>query len=85
TFLIDYFAFQPNIYSKSVKAHPLEIFIVILAGGSIAGLTGMLIAIPSYTVIRVFASEFLYNFKIVRKLTVQFRNRERNSQKKINS
>jgi len=37
----------------------------------------MLIAIPVYTVLRVFAGEFLFNFKIVRKLTVQFRQRDK--------
>lgn len=69
THLIDVFVFQPLIYSNSVKAHPLEIFLVILLAGNIAGITGMLVAIPAYTVIRVFAKEFLSNFKVVQKLT----------------
>ncbi|MCK9629143.1 MAG: AI-2E family transporter [Bacteroidales bacterium] len=69
THLIDVFVFQPFIYSNSVKAHPLEIFIVILIAGSIAGIIGMLVAIPAYTVIRVFAREFLSHFKLVQKLT----------------
>ncbi len=72
THIIDVFVFQPNIYSKSVKAHPLEIFIVIIIAGSIAGIVGMLVAIPAYTVIRVFAREFLSKFKVVKKLTVNF-------------
>lgn len=69
THLIDVFIFQPYIYSNSVKAHPLEIFIVILLAGHIGGIIGMLVAIPAYTVIRVFAKEFLSNFKVVQKLT----------------
>lgn len=69
THMIDLFIFQPNIYSKSVKAHPLEIFLVILIAGSIAGIMGMLVAIPAYTVIRVFAREFFSKFKFVKKLT----------------
>lgn len=69
THLIDVFIFQPFIYSNSVKAHPLEIFIVILIAGNVWGIWGMLIAIPTYTVIRVFAKEFLSNFKVVQKLT----------------
>ncbi|MDD3639958.1 MAG: AI-2E family transporter [Bacteroidales bacterium] len=77
TYIIDLLAFHPYIYAKSVKAHPLEIFLVILAGAGIGGITGMLIAIPAYTVLRVFAGEFLYNFKIVRKLTIQFRQRDK--------
>lgn len=66
---IDNFVLQPYIYSSSVKAHPLEIFIVILMAGYIAGVLGMLLAIPAYTVLRVFAKEFLNNFRVVQKLT----------------
>lgn len=69
THLIDVFVFQPFIYSNSVKAHPLEIFLVILLAGNMAGIVGMLVAIPAYTVLRVFAKEFLSNFKVVQKLT----------------
>ena len=69
THIIDLLIFQPYIYSNSVKAHPLEIFMVILVAGSIGGVVGMLVAIPAYTVIRVFAREFFYNFKVVQKLT----------------
>ena len=50
-------------------AHPLEIFLVILIAGSLAGILGMLLAIPSYTVLRVFAKEFFSQFRLVRKLT----------------
>lgn len=69
THLIDVFIFQPYIYSNSVKAHPLEIFLVILIAGNVAGIVGMLVAIPTYTVLRVFAKEFFSNFKIVQMLT----------------
>ena len=69
THMIDVFLFQPYIYSNSVQAHPLEIFIVILIASSIGGIIGMLVAIPAYTVIRVFAREFFSNFKLVQKLT----------------
>lgn len=67
--LIDNILFQPLILSSSVRAHPLEIFLVILIAGHLAGITGMLVAIPGYTVIRVFAKQFLNNFKVVKKLT----------------
>jgi predicted PurR-regulated permease PerM len=67
--LIDNFIFQPFIFSNSVKAHPLEIFLVILIAGSLAGVLGMILAIPAYTVLRVFAKEFFNNFKVVKKLT----------------
>jgi len=67
--LIDNFVFQPLIYSSSVKAHPLEIFLVILAAGSLFGIGGMILAIPSYTILRVIAGEFFDQFKVVRSLT----------------
>ena len=67
--IIDNILFQPLIYSSSVKAHPLEIFLVILAAGSLAGIIGMILAIPVYTILRVIAKEFFENMKIVKKLT----------------
>jgi len=67
--LIDNFLLQPNIFSKSVKAHPLEIFIVVLMGAKIGGVTGMILAIPGYTVIRVLAKVFLSEFKVVQRIT----------------
>ena len=67
--LTDNFLFQPLIFSNSVNAHPLEIFILLLIAGSLAGIAGMILAIPSYTVIRVFAKEFFSKFKVVKKLT----------------
>ena len=66
---LDDFVLQPTLYSERVKAHPLEVFLVILIAGSLAGIVGMLLAIPSYTVLRVFAKEFFSQFSLVRKLT----------------
>lgn len=67
--MIDNFVLQPLLYSNSVNAHPLEIFIVIFMAGHFAGVVGMLLAIPGYTVLRVIGKEFFNHFKIVRKLT----------------
>lgn len=67
--VIDNVLFQPLIYSSSVKAHPLEIFLVILAAGSMAGILGMILAIPVYTILRVIAKEFFDNMKLVQKMT----------------
>ena len=66
---MDDFILQPTLYSERVKAHPLEIFLVILLAGSMAGIVGMLLAIPMYTVLRVFAKEFFSQYKLVQKLT----------------
>lgn len=67
--LIDNFIIQPLIFSNSVKAHPLEIFMVVLSAGTIWGITGMIVAIPFYTIFRVVAKEFLSEFKVIEQLT----------------
>ncbi len=59
----------PVIMSKSVQAHPLEIFIVILAAAKMGGVVGMVIGIPVYTVLRVIARNFFSQFKLVQRLT----------------
>jgi len=56
--MIDNFILQPVIYSKSVKAHPLEIFLVIIMAGNIAGITGMIAAVPVYTIIKVIYNQY---------------------------
>ena len=66
--LIDNLIYQPLIYSTSIKAHPLEIFIVLLIAGHIGGAIGMLVAIPAYTVVRVVAIRFFYRYKIIQRL-----------------
>ncbi|MGB4293477.1 MAG: AI-2E family transporter [Bacteroidales bacterium] len=65
----DNVVFQPVIFSSSVRAYPLEIFVVVLAAGFAAGIPGMILGIPAYTVLRVFAREFFYNLKAVQKIT----------------
>jgi predicted PurR-regulated permease PerM len=61
--LCDNIFLQPLIFSKSVKAHPLEIFVVIFAGAKIAGVLGMIFAIPVYTIFRVSIKEFYRGYK----------------------
>ncbi|MDT0554330.1 AI-2E family transporter [Urechidicola vernalis] len=67
--LIDNFFSQPLIFSKSVKSHPLEIFLIIIIGGLLFGVVGMVLAVPAYTVLKVILKEFLADNKIVQSLT----------------
>ncbi len=67
--LIDNFILQPQIYSKSVKAHPVEVFLAIIVGGKIAGIAGMILAIPTLTIIKVIARQFMQQMKLVKYLT----------------
>lgn len=67
--LIDNNINQPIIFSKSTKSHPLEIFLVILASGTLFGVFGMVIAVPTYTALKVIAKEFVPNNKLIKALT----------------
>ncbi|CDF79038.1 permease [Formosa agariphila KMM 3901] len=66
---IDNFFSQPIIFSRSVKSHPLEIFLVIIIAGILFGIIGMVVAVPTYTAIKVILKEFLSENKIVKLLT----------------
>jgi len=60
---------QPVIFGHSVRSHPLEIFMVIIIGGLLFGIPGMILAVPTYTALKVVAKEFLSEYKIVKRLT----------------
>lgn len=67
--MLDNFIFQPYIFSNSVDAHPLEIFLVILSAGTLAGIIGMVLAVPTYSLIRVVAKEYYSEFTLVQTIT----------------
>ena len=67
--VVDNMLLQPVIYSTSVKAHPIEIFLVIIIAGSLFGITGMILAVPAYTVLRVILREFFSEMRLIKKLT----------------
>jgi len=60
--LIDNMLIQPIIFSKSVKAHPLEIFVIIFAGANLGGVVGMICAIPVYTILKVAIVELGFGY-----------------------
>lgn len=43
----------PNIMGKSLDIHPLTVITLVMAAGSIAGFIGIIIAIPTYAIIKV--------------------------------
>jgi predicted PurR-regulated permease PerM len=67
--LIDNNVTSPVIFSKSVSSHPLEIFLIVLIVGYLFGIIGMIIAIPLYTILKVFGKEFYPENKIIQLLT----------------
>ena len=50
--LIDNLLVQPLVFSRSIKAHPIEVFLIIFVGANIAGILGMILAIPAYTIVK---------------------------------
>jgi predicted PurR-regulated permease PerM len=67
--ILDNNVLQPLIFSNSVNAHPIEIFLVIVIAGNFAGVIGMIFAVPGYTLLRILARQFFSNFRVVRNLT----------------
>jgi predicted PurR-regulated permease PerM len=74
--LLDNFILQPFIFSNRVRSHPLEIFIIIMIGAKLAGIVGMILAIPTYTVIRVIARTFLSEFEVIQKIAIGLKNHD---------
>ena len=70
TQLSDNLIFQPFIFSKAAQAHPLVILFVVLIGAQLAGIVGMLVAIPLTTVLRVIVSEVFWSVRHYRILRV---------------
>ncbi|NLR92493.1 AI-2E family transporter [Flammeovirga agarivorans] len=61
--VVDNVAVQPIIFSRSVKVHPLAIFLAVFIGSALGGVLGMVFAIPTLTILKVGLEEFLYGYK----------------------
>ena len=61
--LIESRLLQPLILGSSLKMHPVTILVILLAAGKMFGLTGLLIAVPVYAVIKVFVTHFFAWYK----------------------
>lgn len=60
---------QPKLFSMATNFHPLMIILLILIGGQLYGILGMLLAVPTATVIKTAAREIYYaykNYKIIK-------------------
>jgi len=63
TYTIDNGFVQPYVFSKSVDMHPIIIILLIIAGSELLGLIGMLLAVPTATVIKTTAKEVYFAYK----------------------
>ncbi|MCX7728506.1 MAG: AI-2E family transporter [Bacteroidia bacterium] len=55
--ILDGTILQPYIFSSILKAHPLEIFLIIVGAGMIGGITWMMLIIPIYVIIKIIIQE----------------------------
>jgi predicted PurR-regulated permease PerM len=63
TYTLDNGFVQPYVFSKSVDMHPIIIILLIIAGSQLFGILGMLLAVPTASVIKTAAKEIYFAFK----------------------
>jgi len=63
TYTLDNGFVQPYVFSKSVDMHPIIIIILIIIGSELFGIIGMLLAVPTATVIKTAATEIYFAYK----------------------
>jgi predicted PurR-regulated permease PerM len=63
TYTVDNGFVQPYVFSKSVDMHPIIIILLIIAGSELFGLIGMLLAVPTATVLKTAATEIYFAYK----------------------
>ena len=61
--IIDNVLLQPLIFSKSADLHPIYILFVVLMGAELAGVLGMLLAIPVVTIVRITVTEIRWSLQ----------------------
>ncbi|SFI80197.1 MULTISPECIES: AI-2E family transporter [unclassified Bacillus (in: firmicutes)] len=57
---------SPRIMSEKLNIHPLTIIILILGVGNFAGIIGMILAVPTYAVMKTIISNIVRLFKLKR-------------------
>ena len=53
---IDNHLITPNVMQRVVKLHPAAVMLALLAGGTIAGFLGLLLAVPTAAVLKILGS-----------------------------
>ncbi|HEX7071677.1 MAG TPA: AI-2E family transporter [Rhodothermales bacterium] len=68
TQITDNVIFQPMIFSRAARTHPLIILFVVLIAARVAGIVGMLLAIPLTATARVAIAQILWSIRNYRAL-----------------
>ncbi|MDZ4701956.1 MAG: AI-2E family transporter [Rhodothermales bacterium] len=69
TQFIDNSFYQPFIFSRAVRTHPLVILFVVLIGAQLNGIVGMLLALPITTALLVTFEQVIWSIKNYRLLS----------------
>lgn len=57
---------SPQVVGRTLHMHPLTIILVLLAGGEVAGVLGLILAVPFYAVVKVLV-QYLFQYYIRRR------------------
>ncbi len=63
TQILDNMVFQPLIFSRSADIHPLAVLFVIMIGADLAGIFGMLIAVPIAASLKIMVNQINWSYK----------------------
>lgn len=72
--ILDNIVLQPFIFSRSADMHPVAILFIIMIGAETAGILGMLVAIPTATIIKITINQIswsLNNYYVFRRSSVK--------------
>lgn len=56
----------PRIQSQAVRVHPVVVFLAVIAGGELAGIPGIIFAVPTLAVLRVLFDFFAARLRVAR-------------------
>ncbi|HVE75314.1 MAG TPA: AI-2E family transporter [Actinomycetota bacterium] len=64
---IDNHFISPNVMSRTVRLHPVTVMLALLAGGTLAGLWGMLLAVPGMAIAKIIGFHY-YETRVLGRL-----------------
>nr|WP_239094342.1 AI-2E family transporter [Bacillus sp. B15-48] len=62
---------SPLILGKTLDTHPATIIILLLVAGNIAGIIGMILAVPTYAVVKTIVLNMVHFLKLRRQATIK--------------
>lgn len=73
---IENYVFAPKITARTMQLHPAVAFGAVIAGGSILGPVGALLALPAAAIIQAFASTYVHRHDVVESELLEERDKD---------